>query len=388
MRGRFLTAIIAVLVQTGATATETTDANPGGGKSAPPVQPATGPGGSDYRHVSAKHTTFGRGATEYDLFEPVDPVPRAAPVIVFLHGWTAVDPWLYGGWIHHLTRRGNIVVFPRYQESVFTPAPEFTRNAIQSLKDALHEKPGHTRPDKTRFAIVGHSVGGLLTANLGALCAASGLPEPRALMSVQPGRSVRGRAGWGVPLEDLSRVPAKALLLCVAGERDQICGDADARRILAECTGIPDDRKNLVILTEDSHGFPALTGSHLAPCSVPADAIAAPEKGGSMKHPDILTVLAAARGDFGPMREFLKTPEGRHWRRQVVTGTQFAETFNPPNAQDFALWRLFDALCEAAFSGRITVDALAFSPRSLGMGTWSDGTPVKPMRSGARTDRR
>jgi len=348
----------------------------------PPSQPAHGPGGSDYRHAAVQESKSGSGGREFHLFEPAGPVPATAPVIVFLHGWTAIDPWLYGAWINHLARRGNIVIHPRYQQSALTPAPEFTPNTIHAVKAALTElaKPGHVKPDLAKFAIVGHSVGGLLTANLAALASASSLPEPRALMSVQPGRSANGTKGLGIPLEDLSRMPANALLLCVTGECDLICHDTDAKRILAESTAIPAARKNLVILTADAHGQPALTGSHLAPCSVPAESFTSPEASGNVQDPDIAAMFAAAGGNFGPLRTFLKTPQGRQWKRERVTGTLFAETFDPPNAQDFALWRLFDALCDAAFFNKVTVDALAMSPRSLNMGSWSDGKPVKPMR--------
>ncbi len=349
----------------------------------PPGQPATGPGGSDYPYAKVKESKHGSGGTEYHLYEPADPAPASAPVIVFIHGWTAIDPWLYGAWIEHLTRRGNIVIHPRYQQSALTPTPEFTPNAIQSVKDALVElaKPGHVTADPTRFAIVGHSVGGLLTANLGALAATSGLPVPRALMSVQPGRSTRPGGGFGVKLEDLSLLPKDALLLCITGERDKICGDADAKRIMKESTSIPADRKNLVILTADAHGKPGLTGSHLAPCSIPVETFTIPEASGEVQDPPVKTLLAAAAGDFDPIRAFFKTPEGRQWKSEKITATPFAETFEVPNAQDFALWRLFDSLSTAAFSGTATVDALGFSPRSLSMGHWGDGTPVKPMRS-------
>jgi len=355
-------------------------------KPAPPGQPASGPGGSDYRHAAVRESKHGRGGTEYHLFEPAEPAPANAPVIVFLHGWTAIDPWLYGAWIEHLTKRGNIVIHCRYQESALTPPGFFTPNCVAAVKAALEElsRPGHVRPDTGRFAIAGHSVGGLLTVNLAAVCAEHGLPEPRALLSVQPGRSMKTGRGFGVPLANLANLPGKALLLCITGERDTVCGEADARRILAESTAIPAERKNLVILTEDRHGSPALTGSHLAPNSPPADPPEAPVADGSLKRPSPDILLAAAAGDFAPARAFLATPEGRQWRRQEFSRVPLSEAFDPPNAQDFALWRMFDRLCEAAFTGRITVDALGVSPRALHMGQWSDGTVVKPLRSGTR----
>jgi acetyl esterase/lipase len=240
------------------------------------------------------------------------------------------------------------------------------------------------KPDTRRFAIAGHSVGGLLTVNLAAVCAEHGLPDPRALLSVQPGRSVQTGRGFGVPMENLAMLPQNALLLCVTGERDNVCGDTDAKRILAESTAIPAERKNLVVLTEDRHGHPALTASHLAPNSIPADPQDTPAAGTGLERPSPDVLLAAATGDFAPARAFLSTPEGRQWRRLELSRLRISEVFDAPNAQDFALWKMFDRLCDAAFTGKVTVDAMMMSPRSLHMGKWSDGTEIKPMRSGHR----
>jgi hypothetical protein len=124
-----------------------------------------------------------------------------------------------------------------------------------------------------------------------------------------------------------------------------------------------------------------MSGSHLSPCSIPADPPDAPVGTGPLQRPAAGILLAAAAGNFAPARTYLATPEGRQWRQRELTRTGLGETFDPPNAQDFALWRLFDNLCDAAFTGKVTVDALAMSPRSLSMGKWSDGTEVKPMRT-------
>ena len=69
-----------------------------------------------YPHRAIRRTEFGSGVKSYWIFEPADPKPAIAPVVVFHHGWLAVNPGIYGAWIDHLTRRGAIVVYPRYQE--------------------------------------------------------------------------------------------------------------------------------------------------------------------------------------------------------------------------------------------------------------------------------
>src|SRR5205085_11676448 len=137
----------------------------------PPSQPATGPGGKQYNHSAVMKNRYGSGGQEYWIFEPDSPKPASAPLIIFCHGWGGMNPLYYGAWIDHLVKRGNIVVYPRYQASLLTPVQEFTPNTLHAVKDAINRlqtERGHVRPDLKKFAAVGHSVGGLLAANIAA----------------------------------------------------------------------------------------------------------------------------------------------------------------------------------------------------------------------------
>ena len=80
---------------------------------------------------------------------------------------------------------------------------------------------------------MGHSLGGLLAANVAALAAESNLPRVRAVMSVEPGIT---EAPINVPLADLKKIPADTLLLAVAGDQDGLVRDTDAKRIYYEST--------------------------------------------------------------------------------------------------------------------------------------------------------
>src|ERR1017187_8621944 len=82
-------------------------------------------------HRSFKRYEIGEGPRSYWIFEPDDPKPEArAPLVVFLHGWFAVNPGFYGAWIDHLVRDGKIVIFPRYQNDVDTAPQDFLPNAL------------------------------------------------------------------------------------------------------------------------------------------------------------------------------------------------------------------------------------------------------------------
>ncbi|MBI1369435.1 MAG: alpha/beta hydrolase fold domain-containing protein [Planctomycetes bacterium] len=310
----------------------------------PPAQPAEGPGGSAASHQKVVSSQHGEGGTAYWLYEPDDPKPATAPVIVFNHGWGATRPGPYGAWIDHLVKRGNIVIYPAYQEGLTTLPAQFTPNAVAAIKEALRQldtEPGHVKPDLTKFAIVGHSMGGILAANLAAVASTVGLPTPRAIMSIEPGKT------WGLPppmavvLDDLSAIDAGTLMLAVIGDRDRVVFDVDAKRIIKESTAVPAANKNLVRLVSDDHGKPALDASHLAPVAI--------SSGGESRRPIL--------------------------KRGSNTGGIISV-----DALDyFGTWKLLDALTDAAFYGTHRNIALGNTPEQRDMGAWSDGTPVKRM---------
>src|SRR5262245_31794079 len=188
----------------------------------PPPQTENGPGGRQAVHASVIKNKYAKGSKEYWIYEPDSPRPATAPLIIFMHGWGGTNPLYYGAWIDHLVKRGNIVVYPRYQANILTAREFFIPNSIDAIKAAittLQTEPGHVRPDLKRVATVGHSLGGLLAASVAALASESGLPKMRAVMSVEPGLT---RPPASVPLADLKKIPPETLLFAVAGDRDTL----------------------------------------------------------------------------------------------------------------------------------------------------------------------
>lgn len=332
----------------------------------PPAQPVEGPGGSKAAHASVTRNRYGSGNDEYWLYEPAEPTPRVAPVIVFFHGWGGMNPANYGAWIDHLVRRGNIVIYPRYQADLRTAFKDFTTNAIGAIKNALRRlqtDSGHVRPELNRFAVVGHSVGGILTANVAALASESGLPKVRAMMSVEPAPTSNPFARFNVPLADLSKIPSDTLVLAVAGDNDTLAKDHDAKRVFAESTKVAAANKNYITLVSDDHAQPGLNASHFAP--------AAPDQGYSS-------------GEESQRQGALRDRLIEHRRnRQPGNGASTAatDTSRGVDALDYyGLWKLFDGLCDAAFYQRNREYALGNTAQQRFMGMWSDGTSVKELR--------
>ena len=302
------------------------------GRPRPPAQPASGYGGSRYAHAGVTRRVYEAGVEQYWVFEPARPSPQSAPLVVFNHGWMGMVPAVYLGWIHHIVRRGNIVVFPRYQDGLFTAPWTFTPNSVQAVQRALKrlKEPGHVRPELDRFAIVGHSAGAVVSANMAALAAEKGLPKPKALMIVQPGRgTVRGRTFF-FPSPDYKKIPADVAMLVLVGADDRIVSDYAAKDLFRATPQIPRERKDYVVVRSDRRGSPALVADHISPC--------APFRAGPLIRGRCINAI-----------------------------------------NHYAYWRLFDALVDFAFHGRGKAHCLGNTPQQRAMGRWSDGTPVKEL---------
>jgi len=327
----------------------------------PPGQPATGPGGKQYTHTGVTKNRYGEGNQEYWIFEPDTPKPASAPLVVFIHGWGGMNPMYYGAWVDHLVKRGNIVVYPRYQATLLTPRQDFLPSTLGAIKDAitrLQSERGHVKPDLNRFAVVGHSVGGLLAASVAALARESKLPQPRAVMAVEPGIT---EAPINIPLADLKKIPAETLLLSIAGDQDTLVKDTDAKRIYYESTQVPAANKDFIMMTTDTHGTPSLQASHRAPTAMDRSYDNGDGIGDGAANPERVGNSSSRRNG--------QANESRRLETMMVNALDF-----------YGTWKLFDALCDAAFYGKNREYALGDTRQQRFMGVWSDGVPVKELK--------
>ena len=286
-----------------------------------------------YPHKSFRKSEHGRGGQAYWLYEPTEPTPEKAPVVVFFHGWLAMNPGVYGAWIDHLVRSGRIVIAPRYQKDWATPPEQFLPNSLAAVHDALDvltTAEGRVRPDLSRFALLGHSAGGNLAAQVAAVAAAEHLPEPKAVVSVTPGEV---REGEGPPLD---RIPKDTLLVVIATEHDWIVGDRRARQIFLQGNGIPASRKRFVLYRTDRHGWPPLVADHVTPTASLAE---------------------------------LDTGEGPFHAFQISKAQ--TDAFDR-----LGLWRLADLTLEAADQGHTLDEATRQNDLIRNLGHWPDGRPI------------
>ena len=291
------------------------------------------PAGPSYPHRSLVTQQIGTGPRSYLLFEPAEPTPAIAPVVVFLHGWLAMNPGVYGAWIDHLVRSGNIVIYPRYMDEWETPVDQFLPNALDGIVDAfdvLSASPFHVKPDRTKFALIGHSTGGVLSVQVAAAISSRRLPEPTSIVAVTPGELLPTKG------PDLALISPKTLLVVIAAEHDLLVGDGPARRIYREATSVPASRKKFVLYRTDVRGRPRFWADHLAPTAA----------------------LAALDNGDGPFRAF-----------QMGQGAT-----NALDREGF--WKVADISLAAGFAGRTLDEATDRGATFRRLGYWSDGRPV------------
>jgi len=227
-----------------------------------PSQPLTGPGGAEYLHQSVAFYDAATEADGYWLFEPADPRPDSAEVVVFLHGYGAYNPMAYGKWIKHLVAKGNIVIYPRYQKNLVWPRPDaFPANSATAIKNALAElqKDGHVRPKTDKVAYIAHSYGGVIATNLGVHWQKFGVPKPASMLLCQPGSG----PFKGARLESYEDLPADLSLNVVVGEDDYVVGDVFGRQVFETAVNTP--RRNLVIQRRSTDGRRWILATHSEP---------------------------------------------------------------------------------------------------------------------------
>jgi acetyl esterase/lipase len=218
----------------------------GGGGSPPPT--ATQPA---YVPDSAERVNVGSGVTAAAIFRPRD--GAAGPVVVFLHGWGAVDPAFYGPWIDHLVRRGTTVIYPAYQKAPFLDAVTPLPNTLDALRMAFEEVPITAQ----RLVVAGHSAGGALAADYAASAKAAGLPVPAAVFSVYPGRSIGDRTPVQLKPVDAGDIAPGTRMLVLAGARDRLVGTRWAREIARTATRADLTLRIVRDPAVDDHGAPA-----------------------------------------------------------------------------------------------------------------------------------
>lgn len=299
-----------------------------------PTQPASGPGSGQHQFDATKRFHVSDQPTGAWIFSPVgatDDELNTMPAVLFIHGFSAVDPEIYQGWIDHLVLRGSIVIYPDFQtlNPLQNGPATYIPNLFSGIRSAISylEGTGVTNIRTSGFHVIGHSLGGVLAVRYAQDASRLGFPKLRTLTVVEPGGcSTCGNFGlFGVPLDLERPLPSDLYAQVMVGNDDTTVGDADARSIWPLLKNIPSRQRGYVTIVTDRHGEPPMTADH------------------------------EMVGTGGPRG----TEDAMDW---------------------FALWRPTDALIACDELETLCSTALGDTPEHRNMGTWSDGTPVTPLR--------
>ena len=302
-----------------------------------PFQPISGPGGSSYQHASVVMHDHADQPEGYWLFTPADPVPETAPVVVFMHGYGGYNPMIYGKWVKHIVRQGNIVIYPRYQKNMVQPrADDFSDNAAQGLRDALDRLKSDTtiHANAEVLPYVGHSYGGVISSELAIYADSFGLPPASVVMMCSPGTS------WmeGGRLETYEGMPSDVLLLGVVSVDDKVTADEFAIKVFNEAIHV--ENRRILRQFPDHYGEPGLTAGHNLTYSVDLDL------------------------DAG-------------FRNYTSRRALRISTLDPMDYNGY--WKWFDALLDCSRNGENCNFVYGDGPEVTSLGNWSDGTAIRPM---------
>ncbi len=190
---------------------------------------------------------FGSNRAQVWLLRPAGP---AKSIVLFAHGWTAVEPtdW-HRVRFDHLCARGSLVVFPRYQ----VDAADTWQQSVDGFRRGVQIGFGHLTGLQVPVVAAGFSFGGALVNYYAGHATGWGVPVPRSVLSIFPTTRVPARSA-GTPSKSVRFV-------LLAGDRDEVVGTAGAQDFLTWLSGHPAARKTYRLIRSTA----ALTASHEAP---------------------------------------------------------------------------------------------------------------------------
>lgn len=197
---------------------------------------------------------FGAGRTQVWLLRPPG-TPRS--IVLFAHGWTAVDP---NDWhrvrFDHLCAEGSIVLFPRYQRDEY----DSWQQAVDGFRRGVEIGFGRLGANRLPVVAAGYSLGGALVNYYAGNARAWKVPVPRSVLSIFPTTRVPGRSA-GKP-------PASVRFVILAGDRDEVVGTDGAKDFMRWLARHPAARKTYRLIRSSG----TLVAFHEAPKEMTAAA--------------------------------------------------------------------------------------------------------------------
>lgn len=302
-----------------------------------PTPPVEGPGSFIYQHQEVIFHDYAENPDGFWLFEPASPKPDSAHVVVFNHGYGAYNPMIYGLWIKHIVKKGNIVIFPRYQKNLWFPRPnKFSKNVSKAIRDALKlmETKDFVKPITSELALVGHSYGGVVSADLAVNFKAHKIPQPKAILLCSPGS---GPLKGGL-LKTYDGIPEETKLLIMVSENDHVVGQKFGKKVFD--TAIKVKQRNLIWQYHDNTTSPPQYAGH---------------------------------NECYSIDETYDTGIRNGTTKRAIKRNRLS------NVDYHGYWKLLDALLDCSRNGDNCEFAFGNTTQQRSLGNMQDGTPLKEL---------
>jgi len=261
-------------------------------------------------------------------------------VAIMLHGFGETSGYnVMYNFIRHTVRKGYVVIYPRYQTVLFP----FDFNAgfqaavtgVDAGIDWLQADAIRVQPQLDKVGYMGHSLGGIIAANMANRHQSLGLPVPRSLYLFEPHGGLTGN-----PLDaNMSGIPASTRVVCQISHRYTAANEG-CNFLFPRIGHVSAANKDFVVTYSDAHGSPDLRADHFSICAT--------ENGTACFPPD------------------------------PTDPNRVPATERRTDAMDFfAHWKAWVSLQSCANQGTFCEYALGDTPEHRNMGTWSDGVPVR-----------
>lgn len=278
-----------------------------------------------YKHTDYRISQHGNGDLSYWIYQPTPSNAESAPVILYLHGWSADDPQAYHEMLTHWAKRGYIVVFPKYG-GLFN-INEYEDNAISAYESALNylQQSGQLKPQLENTVFAGHSLGSQIAVRMADRYQTQRYQAPKALILHEPAGTHQLKNDFAID-NNLHNIPPDTVLTILL--RDDWDTDKGAYPVPATIWHATShlSRRVCLAIRSDEHGYPPLISDH-----------------------------NGVQSDKVNWWEGARALDAIDW---------------------YGYWRSSDAAIDLGFNYQFYPKTVDFTDTY--MGRWSDGTPVKP----------
>jgi acetyl esterase/lipase len=221
---------------------------------------ACGAGGGKLRTGPSVEGPIGSGAKGVWIFRPAGEPKR---LVIFFHGQggpTETTPANHRAWIDHLVERGAVVVYPRYEL-------DYSRAVIGPAVAGVRTAAGRLDLGNMPVVSLGFSRGAALAVEYAAVAAATGVPVPDAIVSVNP-----VPYGEQAEIVDLDPIRARTKMTVIVSDQDPYAAEG-AGVLLGRLRDVGFPGEQIALNVARSHG--SFSADHLAPLRSTPEARAA-----------------------------------------------------------------------------------------------------------------